>query len=1123
MNISLASQNGLPYFKLPVGKNIVVEKSVVRKIMRVGFLSVILFITASLQLLFGSPVKSQTIDDVKIHIGLNDETLVQAFHKIEAQTSFRFMYRKDEVGDVRNLEVKSGNRTVGQLLRTILSGTSLTYQQVNNQVLIMPLANSNSSFSANLVTTPRMPQYVPRANIVKGRITNQQGEPLVGVSVTLKGTLIGTLTDENGSYSIDVPENGILVFSFVGYITKEAAVNGRTAVDLVLEAADMGLDEVVVVGYGTQKKKDITGAVSVITAKELEERPNTQFGYSIEGKTAGVQILRSSGQPQAGFSIRIRGTSTITAGSEPLYIVDGVPTTSTNEINPADIESLTILKDASSAAIYGASGANGVVLITTKRGKNQKTKVSLSAYTGFSNAWKKVPVLNGKQYIDLMTEMGLSPASGWNDYANVNTNWQDLVFRTGHTQSVNLSAAGGNANTQYYLSGSVLKQQGSVINNSVDRGNFKVNLDHKINNIFKIGTSISYNKWADVDVSENGRNGVIFGLITGVPVIKPMNEDGTYASNPLIADIENPVASAYGSDHKWVNSRFNGNTYIEATVLEGLKVRTMFGYEESTGAYNAFVNPFQTREGRTWSGIADQSLSQNKYWISENTVTYDKQFGQNDLTVLGGFITSERKSNSLSEHATGFGGSAVTTVNGGAIHTLSGADISERSNVSLLSRINYAHANKYLLTANFRADASSVFGPNNRWGYFPSFSAGWRISNENFFKNVTAFNDLKLRVGWGQVGNDQISPYSYLGLVNPSSNYVIGNVPTPGTAPTSLENTILQWETTDQLNLGLDVSIWNSRVSLTADYYIKKTKDLLLRVPIPASVGIPSNIALQNAGKIENRGIEFQVSTKNLANKLKWNTDFNISFNKNKVLDMVGTFIKVGSIESRGNTSIAQEGLSLGTFWGYVYDGVDPETGNVVYRDLDKNGEINEDDKMVIGRANPKYAFGFTNSFSYRNFTLDVFVQGIQGNEIFNATRVLSEGMTDGRSQSAAVLKRWTTPGQITNVPRQSLNNSGIPDPTYNSLISSRYIEDGSYVRIKSVTLGYNLPQSLMNKLRLSRCLIYVTGENLFTFTKYSGFDPEVSAFGASNTAPGVDFGTYPQSRDILFGVNISF
>ncbi|MEO9022097.1 MAG: TonB-dependent receptor [Ginsengibacter sp.] len=1048
--------------------------------------------------------------------------LQKVFHEIQLQSGYDFVSTYETMKEAGNVTVNVENVSLQKALDECLKEKPLTYVIIGKTIVIHLKEKVHYNTRNNAI----VPEPLPPPSIeIHGRVMNQKGEPLPNASVLIAGTKIGTTTDINGRFTLNVikDKNIVLEISSIGYQMKKVSVKKETEINIILELEVTGLSDVVVMGYGTQQKKDITGAVSVISSKDIADRSNTDFGYSIEGKTAGVQVLRSSGQPQAGFSIRIRGTSTITAGSEPLYIIDGVPTTSTNEINPSDIESITVLKDASSAAIYGASGANGVVLITTKRGKNQKTQVSAGIYTGVSNAWKKVGVLNGTQYIDLMTEMGLSPASGWDSYSKVNTNWQDLVFRTGHSQNYNLSAAGGNANTQFYVSGSLLEQKGIIINNSLERANFKLNIDHKINKIFKIGSSISYDKWSDVDVSENSKNGVIFGLITGVPVIKPMNPDGTYASNPLIADIENPVASAYASDHKWTNSRFNGNTYIEALVLNGLKLRTMLGYEQTNGAYNAFVNPIQSKEGRTWNGIADQSLEQTRYWISENTITYDKDFRDNKFTILGGFITSDTKSNSLSEHATGFGGSAVTTVNGGAVHTLEGADISERSNVSFLSRINYSYADKYLLTANFRSDASSVFGPKNRWGYFPSFSAGWRISREDFFKSVTAINDLKLRVGWGQVGNDQIAAYSYLGLVDPSSNYVFDDAAVSGTAPITLENPELRWETTDQLNIGMDISFWKSRVTLTSDYYIKRTKDLLLNVPIPASVGIPSNSALQNAGKIENRGIEFQLNTKNLINKFRWSTGFNISFNQNKVLDMVGTSIKVGSIESRGNTSIAQEGFPLGTFWGYIYEGVDPNTGNAIYKDLDKNGDIDEDDKTIIGKANPKYTFGLTNSFNYKGFSIDVFFQGVQGNQIFNATRVLSEAMIDGKSQSAAVLKRWTKPGQITNIPRQSLNDPGIPDPTYNSLISSRYIEDGSYVRLKSLTIGYTLPKAIINKLGINRCLIYITGENLLTFTNYSGFDPEVSAFGASNTAPGVDFGTYPQSRDILFGLNISF
>jgi TonB-linked SusC/RagA family outer membrane protein len=1060
----------------------------------------------------------------KFSLTLKNAKLSEVFRFIQQKTDYQFLYNVEDVEKVPAVSLSVTNATIQEILDICFRNYPLSYRIENKTVVVLP-------------TPPTQEKPSPTVNpdlfvfTVKGKATDQSGNPLVGLNISLSGSQIGTITDEQGNYSLSLPDGrGILVFSYVGFASQEIPVNGRSEINVTMEPGASGLNEVVLVGYGTQRKKDITGAVSVVSSKALEDRPNSQFGYSLEGKAAGVQVIRPSGQPQAGFSIRIRGTSTITAGSEPLYIVDGVPTSSTNEINPADIESMTILKDASSAAIYGSSGSNGVVLITTKRGKNQKTKVNFDAYTGFSSPWKKIPVLTGQQYIDLMGEMGLSPASGWGAYEGVNTNWQDLVFRNANNQNYNLSAAGGNENTQYYMSGSIFKQEGIVINNNVNRDNFKVNLDHRISKIFKIGTSISYNRWTDVSTTENSRNGVIFGLITGAPVIKVFNADGTYTANPLIADVENPVATAEGNDHKWTNSRFQGNAYVEASPLSGLKLRSMFGYEETNGAYNSFVNPFQTREGRTWNGIADQSLNQSKYWISENTATYNKKIKEHDISVLAGFVASNSSSNSLSEHGTGFGGSAVTTVNGAAVHTLSGADISERSNISFLSRINYSFSDRYLLTANFRADASSVFGTENRWGYFPSFSAGWRISNEKFFQNVTAVNDLKLRVGWGEVGNDQIAPYSYLGLVNPSSNYVIDGNAISGTAPTTLENPLLKWETTDQLNIGLDFSILKSRVTLSTDYYIKKTKDLLLQVPIPASVGIPSNSALENAGRIENKGVEFQLTSRNLVKKFRWTTDFNISFNQNKVLDMVGTFIKIGAVETRGNTSIAQVGLPLGTFWGYIYDGVDPGSGNAIYRDLDKNGTIDENDKTVIGNANPKYIFGMTNSFSYRNFTLDIFLQGMQGNQVFNATRVLSEGMTDGKSQSAAVLRRWTTPGQVTNIPRQSLNDPGIPDPTYNSLISSRYVEDGAYLRVKSITLAYNLPGNIISKLKMSRCQIYITSENLFTFTGYSGFDPEVSSFAASgnsnslkNIAPGVDFGTYPQSRDFLFGLNISF
>lgn len=964
---------------------------------------------------------------------------------------------------------------------------------------------------------------------VKGTVKSNDGTTMPGVNVVLKGTSTGTTTAVDGQFSISVPSSSTLVFSFIGYETKEIPVNGNTRIDVTLAESVSNLSGVVVMGYGTQQKKDVTGAVAAVSSKEFKERPNTQFGYALEGKLAGVQIIRPSGQPQAGFSIRVRGTSTITAGSEPLYIIDGVPTTSINEISPSDIESMTILKDASAASIYGASGSNGVVLITTKRGGNQKTKVTFDTYMGSSKVWKKMDVLNSDQYKALVTEMGQT--TDWTLYTDktgklINSNWQDKAFRTGHSQSYQLGVSGGNENTNYYLSGSWMKQEGIEITNEVGRYNFKTNLDHKVSDFLKVGTSISYNRWRDVSVNETGRWGAINSLITGAPVTDVYNSDGTFAANPFIPDLENPIALLLANDHAYVNSRFNGNVYAEIYPVQDLKFRTMFGYEQANGTYTGWVNPFTSREGRNLKGIADLNSNQRVYWISENTLTYTKNLEKHNLTALAGFVASETDYNSSEINARGFGGSAIQTVNGGATRTVL-ASSSLRRNAAFLSRVNYGYDDKYLLTANFRADASTVFSAtNNVWGYFPSFSAGWRISEEKFFAGFDFINDMKIRAGYGEVGNDQVGDYASYGLISAGAVYVYGGNVVPGTAPTTLENKNLKWETTKQTNIGLDVAFLENRILFTADYYIKKTTDMLLNRPIPASVGLPSSTATKNIGEMENRGFEFQVTSHNLSNEsdLKWTTDFNISFNKSKIINLDGGTIKVGNISDRGSVAIAQEGQPLGLFYGYLSDGVNPATGDIIYRDLDGDGALSDGDKTIIGNANPKYTFGLTNTFAYKNWSFSFFIQGVQGNDIFNATRIETEGLSMESNQMATVANRWVEVGQITDIPRATYGDFT------NSLISSRFIEDGSFVRLKSVSLGYELPKNIISKLNMSRLYIYISSENLLTFTKYSGFDPEVSVYslgGWSNTekniAPGVDYGTYPQSREFLVGLNVTF
>jgi TonB-linked SusC/RagA family outer membrane protein len=975
-----------------------------------------------------------------------------------------------------------------------------------------------------------MPVSAQQSRKVTGTVTNLQSQPIPGASIVLKGTFIGTSTDADGKFTIDVSgQDAILVVSFLGYAPQEVAVGSQNVINVNLVEDVKSLSEVVVVGYGTQRKKDVTGAVAVLGSEEFKDRPNTQFGYAIEGKAAGVQVIRPSGQPQAGFSIRVRGTSTITAGSEPLYLVDGVPTTSINEINPADIESMTVLKDASAAAIYGSSGSNGVVLITTKRGGNQKTKVSFDTYFGTSKVAKTLDVLNGEQYKALVTEMGQT--TDWSLYTNpdgslINSNWQDQAFRTAYSQNYQLGVTGGNENTNFYISGSWMKQEGIEITNELSRYNFKTNLDHKVNKNLKVGTSISYNRWRDVSVNETGRWGAINSLITGAPVTNVYNSDGTFCVNPFIPDLENPIGLILQNEHSYVNARFLGNIYAEISFLNDFKFRSMFGYEQLNGTYNAWVDPYRSVAGRNYQGVADLNTNQKVYWISENTLSYNKTFDKHSLTALAGVVTSETEYNSSEINARGFGGSAVQTVNGGSTRTVV-ASTSQRRNVSFISRVNYGYDDRYLLTANFRADASTVFSAtDNVWGYFPSFSAGWRISKEKFFTGLDFINDLKLRVGYGEVGNDQVGDYASYGLVNAGSVYVNEDNVIPGTSPITLENTNLKWETTKQTNIGLDIAFLENRVLFTTDYYIKKTTDMLLDRPIPASVGLPGNTATKNIGEMENRGYEFQISSNNLSpdNELKWTTDFNISFNKSEIISLDGGTIKVGNITDRGTCAIAQEGQPLGMFYGYIFDGVDPATGNSIYRDLDDDGALSDGDKTIIGNSNPDYTWGLTNTLSYKGWSFNFFFHAVQGNDIFNASRIETEAMSIEANQLATVANRWTTPGQITDVPRATYGDFT------NSLTSSRFVEDGSFVRLKSISLGYEFPKQIISKLNMSRLYVYVSSENLLTFTKYSGFDPEVSVYslgGFSNSekniAPGVDYGTYPQSREFLIGLNITF
>ncbi len=956
-------------------------------------------------------------------------------------------------------------------------------------------------------------------NSVTGKVTATSGESLPGVNVLLKGSNIGTITDADGKYTINASE-GTLVYSFIGYKPLEVSIDGRSVVDVSMEEDVTTLEQVVVIGYGTQKRKDITTAVVTVDESAIEGRPMVTAAEALQGKAAGVQVVSPSGKPGGDISVRVRGATSVLAGNEPLYVVDGVPTTDIRGLNPQDIATFNVLKDAASASIYGARAANGVVLITTKRGKANTPTIRFNAYTGFSNLRKTVDVLNTAQYRDLMEEV-LGPGSV-DPNASYNANWGDQVFGTGKNQSYQVSFSGGNDRSRYMISGNYLVNEGIVKPAKFSRYSFRVNLDNDVKDWLKIGTSLNFLSSKTKDTPDNlssGRGGVIMSALNTPPFLQTYNPDGSgqFNPNPFQPSWENPIAYMYGPDQEVRDNRLFGNITGQVQLLKDLSFKTNVGIDLNIHQWDYYLDPFRTVYGRQQNGTgqADKRNSITALW--ENTLNYSKSFGVNNLSLLAGTSTQKYQSDDSYLSGNDFPADAnVKTIN--AANTIYGStDRQEWALASFFGRLNYDYDGKYLLTASVRRDGSSKL--SNKWGTMPSFSAGWRISSESFMQGVNFIDDLKLRAGWGRNGNQEgISNYASYGLINYTRRLPTNPLSGPATTQVSYGNPDLKWETTEQTNIGLDVAILESRVNFSVDAYVKKTSDVLLNVQLPSTLPITS--IQTNAGAIQNKGLEFNLSSINTDNDLRWTTDFNIAFNRNKVtsLNYTGVYYYGHTYSNNQDVSIVRAGLPLGSFYGYVAEGVDPETGDMKYKDLNNDGAISAADRTVIGNGQPDFIYGLTNRLSYKNFDLNIFFQGSQGNQVFNATRIDLEGMFDSKNQSTAVLRRWTPENPNTDMPRAI--GGGNTDNVRNS---TRFVEDGSYLRLKAVTLTYNFAPAFIQKIKANKLSLYVTGQNLLTFTKYSGFDPEVNAFGTSSTELGIDYGTYPQARTIIFGLNLEF
>jgi TonB-linked SusC/RagA family outer membrane protein len=999
---------------------------------------------------------------------------------------------------------------------------------------------------------------------ISGKVTSaDDGSPLPGVNVVVKGTSAGTATGTDGTYKLQVPANvDILVFSFVGFLNQEVQIGNRSVIDVVMQADQKLLTEVVVVGYGTQNKKELTGSVASVGSKDIANLPLLGVDQALQGRAAGVMVTQNSGTPGGGIAVRVRGAGSITGSNEPLYVVDGVPinagsysrvgvgnqqTNALADLNPNDIESFEILKDGASAAIYGSRASNGVVLITTKRGKQGKTNVDFGFYTGSQQVWNKIGLATGPQYVEALQE-GVRNRFGANIVPSQiglvgldnapssypNTDWFNEIFRTAPISQYDIGVSGGTESTKFRISGTYFDQQGIVIGSGFKRFNTRINLDHNISKKIKVGMSLGLTRSAQNRI-QNDNN--IFGVVstaillgTHIPV---RNQDGTYARDPN-ASVDNPIATATEPLISATTNRLIGNAYLEYEIIKGLTFKSSWGADAMDFRDRTFF-PTTTNSGAGTNGSATEVSTQDISWLTENTLNFSKRFGEkHNFNALVGATYQESNYESILANATVFPGNDIRRLSAGAVKTNASSDGTSWGIASYLSRVNYDFAGKYLFSASIRYDGSSRFATTNRWGTFPSVSVGWRISEENFMKNIDFLSDLKIRATYGQTGNQEFGNFAYLGLYGSGTNYLQRG----GIAPSQLANPNLTWEKGENINLGLDIGFLSDRFSISADYFIRNTKALLLGRQLPLTSGF-GNIT-ENIGSIQNKGLEIAINTTNInTSSFKWTTNFNISFITNEITALFNNqpfaagfanWVAVGEplgafrgfrVESIFQTQEEINQLNAAARARYganaVYQAALTSPGDFKFKDLNNDGRITTDDQEILGSAQPKFFGGITNTLNYKGFDLMFFFQFMQGNSIWNHTRVFSEGMNSVFGQTDGILRRWTPTNTNTDVPRAVFG-----DPNNNRRNSDRWLEDGSYVRLKNIVFGYTLPKSILEKTKVIRnARLYVSAQNLLTFTKYSGLDPEVNTFSGSNTSLGTDFLTFPQARTITFGVNL--
>lgn len=1117
----------------------------------------------------------------KISLSKSDAPLKVVLKELRNQSGYIFLYTDNLLKMANPIDIKVNNADFNEVLKKVFEHQPLTYS-INDKTITIKEKDRLLINSASVID-------------ISGKVTDKNGEPIAGVTIGIKGGKTIALSNGKGLYSIkSANDNGILVFSYLGFTTQEVAIAGRTVINVKLMEEVNKLDQVVVIGYGTVSRKDLTGSVASVNMVDMAKAPVTSFDEALAGRVAGVTVSGADGQPGSVNNIVIRGPGSITQDNSPLYVVDGFPLedSDNSNINPADIESIDILKDASSTAIYGSRGANGVIMITTKKGKKGAPVINISSYYGLHDNSKRMKMLSPYDFVKVQLEQ--TQGATINTAANLytpgdlpvtdpyykadgntlesyrsvkGTDLQDQFFRTAAVQNYDMSVRGGSDKTLYSISANIRDSEGIIINSGLKRYQGRISLDQTINNKFVVGTNINYSQntsYGTIQIPADGTFNASLSQMYSVWGYRPVTgleeldlEDELF--DPIVTGDDyrfNPIISAKNTLRETKATSFYANVYGEYTILKGLKLKITGAMTDRLSTSQSFNNsltsagsPLNSSTRGVNGSVYDIST---KNLLNENTLTYRNTFNKDhSITALAGYTVQTNK-----YFRRGFSSSLIPNESLGidgldeGITQVGSTASSSWGLISYLGRINYAYKGKYLFTTSFRSDGSSKFVADNRWGYFPSAAFAWNASKESFFKNITFISNAKFRASYGSTGNNRIGDFDYLTRISfpLSSGYPYNNsTTTKGAMITAIGNPNLRWETTNQADLGVDLGFFKERISLTVDVYDKRTDNLLLNADLPTTTGVSS--AFKNIGKMRNRGLEISLNTVNLNSKaFTWSTNFNISFNKNEVLSLTENQNAL-TRQVRWNDSyigvysyISMVGQPLGQMYGLVSDGlyqlsdfdIDAnggyilnnnviangnarttiKPGHIKYKDINGDGIINTSDYTIIGRGLPKHTGGLTNNFSYKGFDLNVLFQWSYGNDLINANRLIFEGSSQRNlNQFATYANRWSLDNQSSIIPVVG----GAGPANY----STRVIEDGSYLRLKTVSLSYNVPNSLTQKLGIKNLRVYSSAQNLITWTNYSGPDPEVSV-GFSNLTQGFDYAAYPRARTIIFGLNLS-